>query len=92
MARKKVNNEEVKETKVIEEVVEETIEEVKEEKPEFPKTMKVIAKGGLRIRDRESLQSKQVAIVPFEQEVEVLKIEGEWARVKDGFMLLKFLQ
>lgn len=52
----------------------------------------VIAKGGLRIREEQDLNSKIVKVLPYQTKIEILEEFDEWVRVENGFMMKKFIE
>ena len=75
----------------------------KEEEPQKPtkdneneqqKVIKgvVTAKGGLRIREEQSLESNIIDVVSYNKEIDILEELEEWVRVEQGYMLKKFVQ
>lgn len=86
MARKKKE-----ETIVIENV--ETIENLeKEETKETQTQYKVIAAGGLRVREKPSLTSGIVEVLRFGTIVVGSEIVNDFIKVDNGYMLKEFLE
>ena len=84
MARKK------KETNITIENIE-TIENL--EKEETKETQyKVIAAGGLRVREKSSLTSGIVEVLGFGTMVESFGEENDFVKVSNGYMLKEFLE
>ena len=52
----------------------------------------VISKGGLRVREEQSLDSNIIDVLPYNSEIEILEIFEEWVQVENGFMLKKFIE
>lgn len=52
----------------------------------------ITAKGGLRIREEQSLDSKIIDVIPYNKEIEILEIFEEWVKVERGYMLKKFIE
>ena len=59
--------------------------------PEF-KMMTVIAKSGLRIREKASTASKTIGVKPLNYKVKVYGISNGWAKVDDGYMYAEYLK
>lgn len=71
--------------------IEEAIEVV-ETKEEKNKQYKVIAPGGLRVREKSSLTSGIVEVLTFGTIVESFGEENDFVKVKNGYMLKEFLE
>ena len=54
-----------------------------------PKNLKVLKK--LNLREKPSLDAKVIRIMPVGEKVEVLFDDGEWATLREGFCMIKFL-
>ena len=86
MARKKKE-----ETIVIENV--ETIENLeKEETKETQTQYKVIAAGGLRVRENATLESMVIDVLKFGTIVVGSEIVNDFVKVENGYMLKEFLE
>lgn len=52
----------------------------------------VIAKGGLRVREKQSLDSNILDVLPYNTEVDVLEEFDEWVKIEQGYLYKKFVE
>ena len=52
----------------------------------------VVAKGGLRVREEQSLDSNILDVLPFNTEVDVLEEFDEWVKIEQGYLYKKFVE